>query len=659
MKQLKRILTGLAAAAALAGLTNNVYAVDFHVATAQDLQNALTSSAADGADDNIYLAAGYYTGNFNFNSAENYSLTIQGEPGTTNTAITIDGAGTGTDLNLANTGVGNFTVRGITFVAGALSIGGGSASTVLVDTCRLLNGGNLGVSGQYVTVTNSVVNGFSANGGNAMQISGASVTIGGCAVFSNNACSIYIPNCTVANLIGNSIVANSGYVGHTDCTGNYLGGSSLCIACASTINFYNNNVARNNSTITFPGSASDYIIGNVFQNNGGSVVAGGTVVFSNNIVANNNSGLNGDGSGVIANNAFTGNSGAALSWNSGYINGGYVASTCYVFGNTFTGNQGGAFASSAYATITNNVFTGNSVANGGALNLSQNATVSGNSFTGNSASSEGGAIYASGGSYTISGNKIKSNSASSGGGLYVNTASSLVLVDNLVSQNKTGGAIYVHPTSSFTMINNTVSDNATTGNGGGLSIAVSGTSEILNVYNNIIWGNSASGNGSDVYLAGTGSKKSFINNDADGMYGVWDITANLVDVAPAYFDPVNGDYHLRATSACINAGTNGAPSIPPYDLDGNNRTNAAIVDLGCYEFNNTNFHPADTNQNWQITAAEYANYAAAWKNSQSWPTGPSQVPADYLTRAGYIQNVSTNYHNDGAGAPLSWKPGSN
>jgi hypothetical protein len=91
LKQLAcRVAAGLAA---MAGMTLNSYAVDFHVATAQDLQNALTSAAADGADDNIYLAAGYYTGNFNFNSAENYSLTIQGEPGTTNTAITIDGAG--------------------------------------------------------------------------------------------------------------------------------------------------------------------------------------------------------------------------------------------------------------------------------------------------------------------------------------------------------------------------------------------------------------------------------------------------------------------------------------------------------------------------------------------------------------------------------------
>jgi hypothetical protein len=68
----------------------------------------------------------------------------------------------------------------------------------------------------------------------------------------------------------------------------------------------------------------------------------------------------------------------------------------------------------------------------------------------------------------------------------------------------------VTPTTLLTLVNNTISGNSTTGNGGGLSVSVGGTVEILNVYNNIIWGNSASGNGADVYLAGTGSKKTFL-----------------------------------------------------------------------------------------------------------------------------------------------------
>lgn len=66
---------------ALAGLNSTVQAVDFHVATAQDLQNALTQSAADGADDYIYLAAGYYTGNFNFNVSVNGGAIYAGAMG--------------------------------------------------------------------------------------------------------------------------------------------------------------------------------------------------------------------------------------------------------------------------------------------------------------------------------------------------------------------------------------------------------------------------------------------------------------------------------------------------------------------------------------------------------------------------------------------------
>jgi hypothetical protein len=142
------------------------------------------------------------------------------------------------------------------------------------------------------------------------------------------------------------------------------------------------------------------------------------------------------------------------------------------------------------------------------------------------------------------------------------------------------------------------------------------------------------------------------------MYGVWDIAANLMDVAPNFFDPVNGDFHLQTTSTCLNAGANGAPSLPLADLDGNPRTNnLGQVDLGCYEFNSTRFHPADVNQDGVITATEYMNYANAWLNNQSWPTGPNPILDDYVTRAGYLQNQGGTYHNTGAGAPLNWQPG--
>jgi len=61
MKHQNYALKCLAALAAGAALTlMPLRAVDFHVTTAQELQNALTLAAANGADDVIYLTNGYY-----------------------------------------------------------------------------------------------------------------------------------------------------------------------------------------------------------------------------------------------------------------------------------------------------------------------------------------------------------------------------------------------------------------------------------------------------------------------------------------------------------------------------------------------------------------------------------------------------------------------
>ena len=674
-----RILATLITTLAV-GLAQRGAAVDFHVTTAQELQNALTLAAANGADDNIYLAAGYYTGNFNFNSAENRNLLVQGEPGTTNTAITIDGAATGRDMNLANSGTGNFTVRGLTFLRncgtpgiGSLRIAGGTGSTLLVDTCRFLsptNGIGTGLeiaSGQNATVTNCVVvgNGTTVNngwgGGGGVMIAGVpgTISVGGCILSTNSSPQNYgglsITGGETAIFVNNTMMAN---------------GSSGCEISGITgsITFLNNIAVDNYYGASVSGS-SLVVAGNVFRNNGYGFVGGvgvggyagvGPLVFSNNVVAYNRSiggtftgGVGAGSLAIVAGNTFAGNLHGGLDWHVGSANN-------IVTGNTFTGNMGeSALSCKRSVTISNNVFSGNSAPKGGALFSDSACIVTANTFNGNTATSGygGGAHFSfDSGTNVVAGNLFRQNSATLAGGIFV-SGPNITLTDNLVVKSLQGGGIYVSTSARLTMINNTVSDNTTAGNGGGLACSISGTSEILDVYNNIIWGNSASGNGADVWLAGTGSKKTFLNNDVHGMYGVWDIAANLLDVAPAFFDPVNGDYHLRSTSACINAGTNGAPSIPALDLDGNARTNAGIVDLGAYEFNNSLRHPADTDQNWVISAAEYAAYAAAWKNSQSWPSGPSQIPADYVTRAGYLQNQGGSYHNDGAGAPLGWKPG--
>jgi hypothetical protein len=148
-------------------------------------------------------------------------------------------------------------------------------------------------------------------------------------------------------------------------------------------------------------------------------------------------------------------------------------------------------------------------------------------------------------------------------------------------------------------------------------------------------------------------------NDANGMSGVWNIASPQLNVDPEFFNPVNGDFHLQPGSPCANYGTNGS-FLTLTDLDGGPRTNSAgQVDLGCYEFNNTATHPADTNATFVITTAEYNAYAAAWKAGQPWTNGPNPgpnpIPANWVTRAGYLMTNGGTYTNAGSARPVNWK----
>ena len=52
---------------------------------------------------------------------------------------------------------------------------------------------------------------------------------------------------------------------------------------------------------------------------------------------------------------------------------------------------------------------------------------------------------------------------------------------------------------------------------------------------------------------------------------------------PAFVILTNGDFHLQATSRCINAGNNSSV-VGSTDLDGNSRIMGGAVDMGAYEF---------------------------------------------------------------------------
>lgn len=632
--------------AALLTLPGAARAVDFHVTTAQELQNALTLAAANGATDNIYLTNGYYVGNFNFNSAEARNLTLQAEPGVASDQITIDGAGGGRSMSLSSSAAtANFTVRGLTFlrncgssIIGGLRIGGGANCVILVDGCRFISPTNSsGMGLELVSGLNATVSGCTAtgnatgNGGTGILISGVTgnVSVQNCVVSANRGSTesggLYIPGASVIVISGNTVSGNSGH----------QGGAVFCYS-QGTVTFTSNTFSSN--------SADGYYSwgGGVYCNGSGVATFTGNIFSGNSILGGSS------GGGVVCFNpvmTFT--------------------------GNTFTGNSAtsygsgaGAYCAGTTVTFTNNTFTGNSAGGSGGTGgglWCKNPTLIGNTFTGNSAGGYGGGAHCEGDMATVSRNTFKMNSAVQQGGGLNASCTTVRMLNNLFLKNSQssgagGGGVWIQATT-LDMINNTLTGNTAAGSGGGVDIFVSGVSEILHVYNNIIWGNTAP-TGGDVALWGTGSRKEFLFNDAHDMSGVWDIAVNNKDVAPLFFDPVNGDYHLRNTSACLNAGTNGAPYLPATDLDGGPRIAGGTVDLGCYEFGNSIPHPADLNNDWVISDAEYTAYAAAWKNEQTWNPGPNPIPADYVTRAGYLKSQSGGaYHNDGSTRPVCWKPG--
>ena len=656
-------------------------AVDFHVATAQELQNALTLAAANDADDNIYLTNGYYTGNFNFNSTEARNLTLQAEPGVTSDQVTIDGAGGGRAMNLTcSNSFGNMTVQGITFLRncgdtakGALRIAVGSAATISVSACRFLspsNSSGMGleiVSGQNASIDAcTAIGSTTGGGGRGINIAGVSgnIIVQNSVVSTNRVAGssgggLSVGSGSLIIISNDTFTANSISGDYYSGTGN--GGGFACWTAATLI--------RN----TFTGNTAYSGWGN---GSGGGAYCGSTAtlignIFTGNQTANTASSSDGAGRGggaycsgtaTLTGNTFTGNS---ATWSGG---GGHCNSTATLTSNTITGNSlsssggGGGGIRCSTGTLTGNTFTGNSAGDSGGGLSCTTATLSNNTFTSNSATNGGGVAC---GAATLTANTFKQNTASQNGGAIYASGATITMSDNLVVKNSqsgsayTGGGIWVNASATLNMVNNTITANTAAGGGGGVALQVSGVVEILNVFNNIIWGNTATGSGVDVYLAGTGQKKQFLFNDAHGMYGVWDIAVNNLDVDPQFFDPVNGDYHLRNTSACKDAGTNGAPQLPATDLEGGPRIANGTVDMGCYEFGNSIAHPADVNNDWVISDAEYTAYAAAWKNDQTWATAPNPIPADYVTRAGYLKQNGGAYHNDGSARPVCWKPGAN
>jgi hypothetical protein len=236
-------------------------------------------------------------------------------------------------------------------------------------------------------------------------------------------------------------------------------------------------------------------------------------------------------------------------------------------------------------TLTNCSFTGTSAIEhgGGMYNVNSSPILTKCSFSYNTTEGYGGGMY-NVNSFPILTNCSFSNNISGfdGGGMYnFNSSPRLAncsFAGNLASEP--GGGMS-NSGSSPVLINCSFSGNFTYSEVEGRKDIAGGIHNINNsittLINCILWGN----NSNQIFNKET-SKTSVTYSIVQGGYTG---TGNL-NQDPLFVDAANGDLHLKAGSPAIDKGLNSA-NTTTVDLDGNPRIVNGIIDMGAFEFTQT------------------------------------------------------------------------
>lgn len=166
-------------------------------------------------------------------------------------------------------------------------------------------------------------------------------------------------------------------------------------------------------------------------------------------------------------------------------------------------------------------------------------------------------------------NLIRGNKASgSGGGVYCIADCDVLFHNNIIAKNhasSVAGGVYCAPTtSSYHFVNDTIAYNTS----GGFS-GIDGFSAV-ELWNVIVSQNSLSASMNVNYSM------------TDTLYpGVGNLFGN-----PAFVNASANDFHLLATSPCVDSGTNTPTGLvlPDLDMDGQPRTFNGTVDMGADEY---------------------------------------------------------------------------
>ncbi|WP_236972652.1 choice-of-anchor Q domain-containing protein, partial [Membranihabitans marinus] len=289
---------------------------------------------------------------------------------------------------------------------------------------------------------------------------------------------------------------------------------------------------------------------------------------------------------------------------------------------------------------------------------SSNPTIWNCEFMANAASGAGGAMYNGGNSSPVLTNcKFTGNTALSFGGAMYNISSSPVLTNCVLSGNSVSSSSSVHGGAMYNYISSPVLTNCVlSGNSassssssayGGAMYNISNSSPVLT--NCIVYQNDAQ-TGPVFYTPGTSSPSishsmfdvdfATINQSfsvVDNGNNKFSTNPQFVNAPPASSAPTTaGDFHLMPSSPAINMGDPGTDlsgffmlAGVPVDLEGNQRVQNTVIDMGVYEIESCNI----TASNAQLSACELSNSEAEFdlESTESTVHGGMGVSYMYYT----------------------------
>ncbi|MHC4110383.1 MAG: right-handed parallel beta-helix repeat-containing protein [Planctomycetota bacterium] len=401
---------------------------------------------------------------------------------------------------------------------------------------------------------------------------------------------------------GLSIPAASPTVVNCTFTGNYTLGYS---SGGAGINTYNGSPVISGCTFRDNHAEGYGSRGAGFCNYEGSPVVTNCKFIENTIVGDSSRGAGirtYSGSAVISNCTFRDNhvrgrdaDGAGLSSYEGPI----VVTNCEFIENTVVGDESDGAGLDNYEgniTVTDCSFIDN-IASGRASsaaldNHCGDSTITRCTFKGNHGARYGGGLSTYDGSPTVTYCTFIGNSAEYGAGFWSFEGSPIVSHCTFIDNNslRLGGAIYNFrgsPTMSNCLfaenssedgaafwtyygapniVNCTITSNTATQQGG----AIWSWDATLNIINSILWKN--------IDETGDAEQAQIFSHS-----GEQPISHSWIAKDPMFFDPENGDYHLKADSPCIDAGDSSIVAPEEVDLDGKIRIRKSAVDIGAYE----------------------------------------------------------------------------